>query len=298
MKIIVVGCGKIGRTILASLVKEKHDVLAIDVNPSVISEITNVYDVMGICGNGTEYEKLKEAGAEKADLFIAAATMGVGRIRGIKRPALATPLPGLGGHRTVMCDLGANADVRPEMIVQFAQMGVAYAKAALGVAEPRVGLLNNGEEKTKGSEMALAFHAALEAADVPFDGNAEGTDLLLGNFDVIVSDGFTGNVALKTLEGTAKYLVGALKENIAGDAKAQEGLVLLASALKKVQGSLSGDEYGGALLLGVKAPVLIGHGATSAQAVCAGTLAAARLVRAGLVERIAESLTDEAEEAE
>ena len=223
--------------------------------------------------------------------IFAAATIGVGRIKGIKRPALATPLPGLRGHRTVMLDLGANADVRPDAIVQFAQMGAAYAHIALGVENPRVGLLNNGEEETKGSEMALAFHEALAASSVPFAGNAEGTDLLIGNFDVIVCDGFTGNVALKTLEGTAKYIMGALKENIKDSPRMQEGAVALMPALKRVQASLSGDEYGGALLLGVKAPVLIGHGATSADAVCAGTLAAASLVKGRLVERISASLS-------
>lgn len=223
----------------------------------------------------------------------AAATMGVGRIRGIKRPALATPLPGLGGHRTVMLDLGANADVRPEMIVQFAQMGVAYARVVLGVENPRVGLLNNGEEDTKGSEMALAFHAALAEADCGFVGNAEGTDLLLGDFDVIVADGFTGNVALKTLEGTAKFIVGSLKERIAHSARGKAGALLLKPYLTEIKGSLSGDEYGGALLLGVKAPVLIGHGATSADAVCAGALACASLVRGALVDRISASLAQE-----
>ena len=102
----------------------------------------------------------------------AAATMGVGRTRGIKRPCLAMPLPGVGGHQTVFMDLGANADVRPEMIVQFAQMGAAYASVTLGIQEPRVGLLSNGEEETKGSEMALEFHKALKEADCGFVGNA------------------------------------------------------------------------------------------------------------------------------
>ena len=224
--------------------------------------------------------------------IFAAASMGVGRIKGIKRPALATPLPGLLGHRTVMLDLGANADVRPEMIVQFAYMGQAYARVALGVDNPKVGLLNNGEEETKGSEMALSFHAALKDSDVNFCGNAEGNDLLMGDFDVIVSDGFTGNVALKTIEGTAKYIVASLKENIAHSSRGMAGAALLKPALKKVQASLSGDEFGGALLLGLKAPVLIGHGSTSADAVCAGTLATASLVRAELVERIAETLAE------
>jgi glycerol-3-phosphate acyltransferase PlsX len=222
--------------------------------------------------------------------IFAAATMGVGRIRGIKRPALASALPGLGGHETVFLDLGANADVRPEVIVQFAEMGIAYAKVVLGVTNPKVGLLSNGEEDTKGSEQALAYHQALKASGLPFYGNAEGTDILMGDFDVIVSDGFTGNVALKSLEGTAKYIVGCLKAAVSESLVATVGAGLLKPVLKDIQASLSGDERGGALLVGVKAPVLIGHGSTSPKAICSCTLEAARLVRADLTGRIAETL--------
>ena len=222
--------------------------------------------------------------------IFAAATMGVGRIRGIRRPALAGVLPGIEGHRTVFLDLGANADVRPEMIVQFAQMGSAYARAVLGVDRPKVGLLSNGEEETKGSELALAYHAALAEADCGFAGNAEGTDILLGDFDVIVTDGFTGNVALKTLEGTAKYVLASLKASIAHSKRLKVGAGLLKPALKSIQGDLSGDEYGGAVLLGLKAPVLVGHGATSEAAVAAGTAACAAAIRSELVQRMSDML--------
>lgn len=222
----------------------------------------------------------------------AAAAMGVGRMKGIKRPCLATPLPGLAGHQTVFLDLGANADVRPDAIVQFAQMGVAYARVTLGVDNPRVGLLSNGEEETKGSELALSYHAALSESDCGFVGNAEGTDLLLGDFDVIVTDGFTGNVALKTLEGTAKFIVASLKEAIAHSGRGKAGALLLKPVLKQVQALLSGDEFGGAVLLGLKAPVLIGHGATSEAAIAAGTLACAHAVRGALVDKIGEALAN------
>lgn len=220
-----------------------------------------------------------------------AATMGIGRIRGIKRPCLASPLPGLNGHQTVLLDLGANADVRPEMIVQFAQMGRAYARVILGVEQPRLGLLCNGEEETKGSELALAYHQALAEADCGFVGNAEGTDILLGDFDVIVTDGFTGNVALKTLEGTAKFIMATLKDYTARSMRGKLGALLLKPALKDMKHMLSGDEYGGAFLLGAKAPVLIGHGATSAQAVAQGTAACAAAIRGGLVDKVAQTLT-------
>ena len=172
-------------------------------------------------------------------------------------------------------------------MVQFAHMGRAYSRAILGVAEPRVGLLCNGSEDTKGSEMALAYHAALEAGDCGFAGNAEGTDLLAGTFDVIVADGFTGNVALKSLEGTGKFVIKRLKAAMEASLANKIGMALLASSLKSLAAEMSGDEYGGAILLGLRAPVVKGHGATSAQAVRKGTLAAAAAVRAGLCDKIA-----------
>lgn len=218
---------------------------------------------------------------------LTAATFGVGRIRGIKRPALSLPFPGISGHPTVFLDMGANADVKPDVLVQFAHMGRAYSRAILGVAEPRVGLLCNGSEDTKGSEMALAYHAALEAGDCGFAGNAEGTDLLAGTFDVIVADGFTGNVALKSLEGTGKFVIKRLKAAMEASLANKIGMALLASSLKSLAAEMSGDEYGGAILLGLRAPVVKGHGATSAQAVRKGTLAAAAAVRAGLCDKIA-----------
>ncbi|MDO4806676.1 MAG: phosphate acyltransferase PlsX [Coriobacteriales bacterium] len=219
-----------------------------------------------------------------------AATMGIGRIRGIKRPCLASIVPGLNGHQTVALDLGANADARPEMIVQFAQMGAAFARVSIGVDNPRVALLSNGEEETKGSEMVLAYHKALAEADCGFVGNAEGTDILLGDFDVIVTDGFTGNVALKTLEGTAKFIMAMLKESVSKSVRAKVGALLLKPALKDIKQLLSGDDYGGAVLLGTKAPVFIGHGATSAQAVASGTAACAAAIRGGLVDKVSQAL--------
>lgn len=218
---------------------------------------------------------------------LTASALVIGRVRGIRRPALATALPAPGGRHTVMLDLGANADVKPDAIVQFAHMGRAYAEVELGVESPRVGLLSNGTEETKGSEMALSYHAALAAADVGFVGNVEGSDVLRGTVDVIVCDGFTGNVALKTLEGTAKYIVGELKEAVSASPRAALGALLLKGDLKKVAAALSGDSRGGAVLLGLTAPVVKGHGATSATAVCNGTLAALSAVRGGLVDKIA-----------
>lgn len=220
---------------------------------------------------------------------LTAATFGIGRIKGIKRPALALPCPGVGGHKTVMLDLGANADVKPEVMVQFAHMGRAYAKVALGTDDPKVGLLSNGSEDTKGSEMALAYHAALAEGNCGFIGNAEGTDILNGMFDVIVTDGFTGNVALKSIEGTAKFLVAQIKEQAGSSKKTAIGALLMKPALKAVASELSGDRYGGAVLLGLRAPVVKGHGSSNAAAVKAATLACAEVVRARLPLEIQQS---------
>ena len=218
---------------------------------------------------------------------LTATTFGVGRIKGIKRPALAVALPGLSGKKTVFLDLGANADVHPESIVQFAEMGSAYAEVVLGVSSPRVALLSNGSEDTKGSEMALSYHAALKEACPNFVGNAEGTDLLKGAYDVIVGDGFTVNIALKTLEGTAKFLVGRIKAAANSSFLTKIGAGLLRKDLKATAAELSGDEYGGAVLLGLCAPVVKGHGSTSAEAVKNGTLAVYAAIQGELVDKIA-----------
>ncbi|WP_321972089.1 phosphate acyltransferase PlsX [Paratractidigestivibacter sp.] len=220
---------------------------------------------------------------------LAAATFGIGRIKGVKRPALALPFPGPGDHKTIFLDMGANADVKPEVMVQFAHMGRAYASVAAGVENARVGLLCNGSEETKGSEMALAYHAALAEADCGFAGNAEGTDILGGGFDVIVADGFTGNVALKSIEGTGKFVLGRLKAAMGESFLNKLGLALLKKALKSLAGELSGHEYGGAVLLGLKAPVVKGHGATSAEAVKMGILHCASAARADLPAKIADA---------
>lgn len=222
--------------------------------------------------------------------ILTAATFGIGRVRGVRRPAITLAFPGASGRKTVFLDMGANADVKPEVIVQFAHMGRAYAQAVLGVGDARVGLLCNGSEETKGSEMALAYHEALVQADCNFVGNAEGTDLLQGTFDVIVCDGFTGNVALKTVEGTAKFVLARVKEAMGGSLRAKLGVLLLKDTLHDLKADLSGDEYGGAVLLGLKAPVVKGHGSTNPQGVRQGILSCASAARAGLVEKIAASM--------
>lgn len=223
---------------------------------------------------------------------MAAATLVMGRIRGVKRPAIVSVVPSSLG-KTVLCDMGANADCKPEYLVQFAHLGRVYAQATLGIEDPTVGLLNIGEEETKGSQFAQECHALMKEQVPNFKGNAEGKNIGMGGFDVIVTDGFTGNVALKTYEGALKSLMAGLKDAIYSSAKSKLGGALLKDALHEVAAKYSTDEYGGAQLLGVKGVCLIGHGSSNAKAICSGVLATARAVRQDMPGRIAAALSGE-----
>ena len=222
--------------------------------------------------------------------ILSAGTLVVGRIKGVSRAALASAFPGVNAHMTTFLDLGANADCPPEMLVQFARMGSAYAQVVLGVEHPCVGLLNNGAEETKGSQATQAAHAALaQASDINFTGNCEGRDILTGSLDVIVTDGLTGNVALKSIEGAMKYVAAQLKQTASSSPRAALGALLVRPVLSDIASRLSGDGYGGAALLGLKAPVLVGHGATNPTAVMNATLTAARCARENLCGRLADA---------
>ena len=196
---------------------------------------------------------------------VAAALFGLGRIRGIERPAIATPIPSLTGT-TVVLDSGAKVDAKPEHMVQSAIMGSVYAELMLKIKNPRVGLLNIGEEETKGNEQALATYPLLKAEEhINFVGNVEGRDINKGTVDVVVCDGFVGNVVLKFAEGLASAIMKLMKEAILnGGFLAKLGGLLIKPAMKGLAKRLDPAEYGGALLLGVKAPFIICHGSSKA----------------------------------
>ena len=220
---------------------------------------------------------------------LAAATLVMGRVAGVKRPALAQMLPGW-PTPTLLLDVGANADCKPEYLAQFGIMGAAYLTGAYAVEAPRVGLLNIGEEDTKGSALALAAHE-LMAQQVPgFAGNCEGSQLLKGAFDVVVADGFTGNVCLKAIEGAASTVMGYLKRGFLGSAKAKVGALLAKGSLGEVKRTLSPSTYGGAPLLGVKGACIVGHGSSDAEAVGNGILVAAKAAAQGVDRLIAEGI--------
>lgn len=220
---------------------------------------------------------------------MSAATLVIGRIKGVKRPAIATVLPSPVA-KVVFTDMGANADCKPEYLVQFARMARVYAQVALGVENPSVGLLNIGEEETKGSEFAQECHKLMKEHVPNFKGNAEGGNLALGGFDVIVTDGFTGNVALKVYEGVGKALLVGLKETIYSTTKSKIGGLLIKDALSAFKEDLSADKYGGAQLLGCKGVCLIGHGSSNVKAICSGVLATADAIRQDMPKRLAQAL--------
>ena len=228
---------------------------------------------------------------------MSAATLVIGRIKGVKRPAIATVLPSPVA-KVVFADMGANADCKPEYLVQFARMARVYAQVTLGIDNPSVGLLNIGEEETKGSEFVQECHRLMKEHVPNFRGNAEGRALALGGFDVIVTDGFTGNVALKVYEGVGMALLAGLKETIYSTTKSKIGGLLIKDALSKFKDELSADKYGGAQLLGCKGVCLIGHGSSNAQAICSGVLATADAIRQDMPGRLAFALADDDAQAE
>lgn len=229
---------------------------------------------------------------------VASALLHLGRIRGIERPAIATPIPSLKGT-TVLLDSGANVDSKPSAMVQSAVMGSVYAEMMFGVEKPKVGLLNIGEEETKGNEQSLATYPLLLAnKHVNFIGNVEGRDINKGTVDVVVCDGFVGNVILKFAEGLAGAIMTLIKNAIMeGGLPAKLGGLLITPALKKLWKRLDVAEYGGALLLGVKAPFFICHGNSKAKDIRSAIGVAVKCVQSGVVEKITE-LVLETEQAE
>ena len=222
--------------------------------------------------------------------MLAAGLFHLRRLPGVLRPAIAVPLPARSGP-SVLLDAGANADTRPEHLVQFALMGSIFAEEILGIAHPQVRLLSIGEEDEKGSQLVLEAHALLRAEPgIDFAGNAEGRDLLRGAADVVVTDGFTGNVTLKLLEGTIRELFGALREEISATPTGKLGGLLIRPAARRLRRRLDPDTYGGAYLLGLNGLAVIAHGNSGRTAVANAIRLAARGAEHGVVARLAERL--------
>jgi len=221
---------------------------------------------------------------------LAAGLFHVKRARGVHRPALAVLVP-VHGRPFLLLDCGANVEVRPEHLVQFAHMGAAFMEVVIGLERPRVALLSNGVEATKGTEDVQAAHAALaDAAGLRFTGNVEGFAVGTGEADVIVTDGFTGNVFLKVMEGTADALLRAVRESATASTRAKAGGLLLRPALRRLRDEIDPEAQGGAFLLGLRRLGVVPHGSFGANGIARAIELAARGVRADVVGRTHERL--------
>jgi phosphate acyltransferase len=244
---------------------------------------------------------VRAVGDDEADAVVSAGNTGamlaagllhLRRLPGVMRPAIAVPIPARRGP-SVLLDAGANADARPDHLLQFAHMGSVFSREILGVANPEVCLLSIGEEDEKGNQLTLEAHQLLrDDGNLNFKGNAESRDLLRGAADVVVTDGFTGNVALKLLEGTINELLDALREEIGASMPGKLGGALIRPAARRLRTRLDPDTYGGAYLLGLRGLAVIAHGSSSRLAIANAIRLAARGVEHRVVERLAERLPE------
>ncbi len=223
--------------------------------------------------------------------MIAGGQLILGRIRGVKRPALCGAIPNSRGGFTLLNDCGANAECKIEMLCQFAILASAYAKAGFGIENPRVGLLNNGSEEHKGDPLRQQTYQCLkQLKGINFTGNAEGRDIMLGDFDVVVADGFSGNVALKSMEGCAKLILGVMKKEFSSTLSSKIGYLFMRKAIKRMRGQLDFEKVGGALLLGLKKPVIKSHGSSKPETIAASIANAAKVHRNALIPAIEQLL--------
>jgi len=223
--------------------------------------------------------------------MLAAGLLHLRRLPGVLRPAIAVPIPARDGP-SVLLDAGANADARAEHLLQFGHMGAIFSRELLGVENPEVRLLSIGEEDEKGNALTLEAHALLRDSGLNFAGNAESRDLLRGAADVVVTDGFTGNVALKLLEGTISDLLDALREEITATTTGKLGGLLIRPASRRLRSRLDPDTYGGAYLLGLRGLAVVAHGNSGRTAIANAIRLASRGVEHRVVERLADRLPE------
>jgi glycerol-3-phosphate acyltransferase PlsX len=268
--------------------------------------IHHASDVIGMSDQATDALKRKESSAYKAielvksgvaSAYVSAghsgasmslATLRIGRIKGVSRPAIATLMPTITGN-TLVLDVGANVDCDPINLLEFGIMGQVYSEDVLAVEKPLMGLLSNGEEETKGNEITKAAYKLLEPLP-HFVGNVEGNDIFNGAVDVVVCDGFMGNVLLKTAEGVADTIVTLIKNDLRRSLIAITGAVLMRKVFKNLKLKVDYAEYGGAPLIGVNAPVIIAHGKSNAKAIKNAIFQAIKAADSNLNSHIEEKL--------
>ncbi len=232
--------------------------------------------------------------AGSSGAIIAGATLIVRRAKNVERAALAPLLPTIGGKWVMLLDAGANVDCKPAHLMQFARMGSIYMETIMGIENPRVGLLNNGAESEKGCALTKEVYGMLQESELNFVGNIEPRDALGDDCDVLVADGFAGNVLMKSIEGTVKMLLSLLKQSLYSSLKSKIGALLCKDAFASMKKRLDYKEYGGALLLGVNGGVVKAHGSSDARAIKSAVLQARKIAESRVVARIAEKLEAQA----
>jgi glycerol-3-phosphate acyltransferase PlsX len=271
---------------------ETTQVIAMDEKPAEAVKAKPDSSLVVACRAVGEGDAEAVVSAGNTGAMLAAAFLELRRLPGVARPAIAVVIPSRNGP-SVLLDSGANADARPEHLLQFAHMGSVFAQEVLDVAEPEVRLLSIGEEPEKGNQLTLEAHALLvDAEGLNFTGNTESRELLLGAADVVVCDGFTGNVVLKLLEGTIKTVLDALREEITASRRGKVGGLLIRPAARGMRSRLDPETYGGAYLLGLRGLAVAAHGNSSRLAIANAIRLAARGVEHDVVGRLAQRLPE------
>jgi len=270
---------------------EAEDVIAMDDKPAEAVRAKPNSSLVVSCRAVRDERADAVVSAGNTGAMLAACLLEIRRLRGVRRPAIAVTIPSREGV-SVLLDAGANADARPEDLLQFAHMGAVFAEEILDIPNPEIRLLSIGEEAEKGNQLTLEAHDLLAASDLNFTGNTEGRDLLRGGADVVVTDGFTGNVALKLLEGTIRNLLDAFREEITATTRGKLGGLLIRPAARRLRDRLDPDTYGGAYLLGLRGLAVIAHGNSSRRAIANAVRLAARGVEHDVVGRLAQRVGD------
>jgi phosphate acyltransferase len=273
-----------------------EQLIAMDEKPSEAVRAKPDSSLVAACRAVGEGRADAVVSAGNTGAMLAAGLLEIRRLPGVLRPAIAVPIPARDGP-TVLLDCGANADARAEHLLQFAHMGATFAEEILGIPNPEVRLLSIGEEPEKGNQLVLEAHALLASSPLNFGGNTESRDLLAKAADVVVADGFTGNVALKALEGTIRTVLEGLREEITATAFGTLGGLLIRPASRRLRHRLDPDTYGGAYLLGLRGLAVIAHGNSSRTAIANAIRLAARGVEHDVTGRLAAKLPAKAESA-
>jgi glycerol-3-phosphate acyltransferase PlsX len=266
-----------------------EQVIAMDDKPAEAVRAKPDSSLVAACRAVGEGKADAVVSAGNTGAMLAAGLLEIRRLPGVLRPAIAVPIPARDGP-SVLLDCGANADARAEHLLQFGYMGAIFAEAILGIVDPEVRLLSIGEEPEKGNQLVLEAHGLLAASSLNFAGNTESRDLLVKAADVVVADGFTGNVALKALEGTIRTVIAGLREEITRSMLGKLGGVLIRPASRRLRHRLDPDTYGGAYLLGLRGLVVIAHGNSSQTAIANAIRLAARGVEHDVTGKLAANL--------